>query len=167
MNAGANGNETSQSVFSIDYVTEEGELVTLEKNSLAFGYRSSPFQNLRGAIVGATFQLIASPEARKKQLEIIDYRKKTQPLSEKSAGCIFRNPACSYAGALIEGCGLKGLRIGGAKVSEIHANFIVNEGSATAQDVHTLIQEIREQVKAKRKIDLEPEVRFIPWRPLG
>lgn len=163
MNAGANGNETCQTLTHIDYVNEEGKLETLDRKNLSFSYRTSPFQSMRGAIVGATFTLTKEPTARQKQLEIISYRKKTQPLSEKSAGCIFRNPSCGHAGALIDQSSLKGHSVGGAKVSEIHANFIVNKGQATSADVINLIQTIQKQVKEKTGIELESEVRYIPY----
>ena len=163
MNAGANGAETSDTLTSVDYVTDEGELQVLTKDRLSFSYRSSSFQTLRGAIVGATFSLTPSKEARVKQIEIINYRKKTQPYGEKSAGCVFRNPVCSHAGALIDQSGLKGLQVGGAKVSEMHANFIVNTSQATADDVNALITLIRERVKAKTGVELESEVRVIPY----
>lgn len=161
MNAGANGKETCDCLVSVDYVTQEGEFICIPKEEIEFDYRSSSFQNMSGVITGATFTLKASEEARAKQIDIINYRKKTQPLSEKSAGCIFRNPDCGHAGALIEQAGLKGLSVGGAKVSEIHANFIVNSAGATAADVSALIALIKEQVHKKTGIELESEVRVV------
>jgi UDP-N-acetylmuramate dehydrogenase len=163
MNAGANGNETCHSLASVDFITEEGTLIHFLKEQLHFSYRSSPFQAMRGCIFGALFQLTPSSSARQKQLEIIGYRKKTQPLTKMSAGCIFQNTACGAAGALIDQCGLKGLQIGGAKVSEVHANFIVNEGNATAQNVIELIALIKHRIKEKIGIQLETEVRYIPY----
>ena len=163
MNAGANGKETCECLVSVDYVTENGEFLCIPKEELSFAYRTSSFQQMKGVIAGATFALKQSPEARTKQIDIINYRKKTQPLSEKSAGCIFRNPDCGHAGALIEQAGLKGLSVGGAKVSEIHANFIVNSESATAADVTALIQLIKEQVHKKTGIELESEVRVVSY----
>lgn len=165
MNAGANGNETCHSLHSVDYVNEEGDLCLYDASTLSFAYRSSPFQNMRGAIVGASFKLSKLPEARQKQIDIINYRKKTQPLREKSAGCIFRNPNCGHAGALIEQCGLKGVSVGGAQVSEVHANFLINKGQATAQEVLALIALVQEKVKEGKNIHLEPEVRCIPFEP--
>lgn len=161
MNAGANGRETKESLISVDFMDENGVVRTIKKEDLHFGYRTSSFQQMSGAIIGATFALAASSTARSKQLEIITYRKKTQPYSDMSAGCIFRNPSCGHAGALIEQSGLKGEKIGGAKVSEIHANFIVNTGNASADDVIELITLIKKRVKEKTGIDLEPEVRHI------
>lgn len=163
MNAGANGSETCQALSSVDYVNEEGHHLILKKEELSFAYRTSSFQKMKGAIVAASFVLTPSPTARQKQLDIINYRKKTQPYSDKSAGCIFRNPSCGHAGALIDQSGLKGTQVGGAKVSEMHANFIVNADRASSQDVLNLIALVKKQVKEKTGIDLEHEVRVIPY----
>lgn len=163
MNAGANGTETCTPLTSVDYVNESGELLTLLKQDLHFAYRHSSFQSMKGAIVGATFTLEASAGARQKQLEIISYRTKTQPYGDKSAGCIFRNPDCGHAGAMIDKAGLKGSSVGGAKVSEMHANFIVNTGTASSQDVLSLIQQIQNEVKAQTGIHLDSEVRVFPY----
>lgn len=163
MNAGANGAETCEHLLSVDYVTDEGRLVTFQKSDLRFGYRHSPFQSMRGAIVGATFALSPCTSARAKQLDIITYRKKTQPYGEKSAGCVFRNPPVGHAGALIDQAGLKGTGVGGAKVSELHANFIVNTTGATCQEVLELIEAVRKKVRETSGIELESEVKIIKW----
>lgn len=163
MNAGANGRETCESLHSVEFLTEEGELLQLQRSDLSFSYRKSSFQSMPGAIISATFHLEPAPLAREKQFKIIDYRKKTQPYGEKSAGCVFRNPECSTAGALIDHSGLKGVSIGGAQVSLIHANFIVNTNNATATDVLSLMQKIKQQVKEKTGIELESEVQCIPY----
>lgn len=163
MNAGANGKETCESLVGVDFVTPEGELIYLPASALTFRYRFSSFQERQGAIVGATFHLTPSSSAREKQLAIIDYRKKTQPYKAKSAGCVFRNPSCGHAGALIDQAGLKGSTIGGAQVSNIHANFIINTGLASSKDVLALIQHIQEAVFAKTGIHLESEVRCVPY----
>jgi len=159
MNAGANGHETCESLQSVQFF--DGMLREYKRTELTFGYRSSPFQKMDGVILSATFSLTPDPNARKAQLQIIDYRMKTQPLKEKSAGCIFRNPQGASAGALIEKCGLKGFCVGGAKVSEIHANFIVNHNLATAKDVKELIRLVQEKVLEQTGTLLEPEVRMI------
>lgn len=162
MNAGANGKETCQSLYKVHYITENGELITYQKTDLNFSYRHSPFQSMKGAIVSAEFILEPLDSARQTQLQIIEYRKKTQPLKDKSAGCIFRNPQSESAGALIEKCGLKGVSFGEAKVSEIHANFIVNLGNARAEEVKQLIHHIQDSVFQQTGIRLESEVRFLP-----
>lgn len=164
MNAGANATETCSCLTSVDYMSETGELKTLLKEQLHFSYRTSSFQNMPGAIVGATFTLQLSETARTKQIDIINARKKTQPLNMPSAGCIFRNPSCGHAGALIDKSGLKGTSIGGAQVSPVHANFIVNIGGATASNVQDLIKHICEVVKEKTGTHLDSEVRYIPYK---
>lgn len=161
MNAGASGVETCEALIEVTYVDERGDLEILKRDQIAFSYRSSIFQKRRGAIAAAKFQLTPSEEARKKQLTIIDYRTRTQPYSDKSAGCVFRNPQSHSAGALIQQCGLKGKRIGGAEVSTMHANFIVNKGDATSQDVRELAEEVKRTVKEKTGVELEMEVRYI------
>jgi UDP-N-acetylmuramate dehydrogenase len=164
MNAGANNGTTFETLTSVCFVEETGESLVYSKESLEYGYRYSSFQKLKGAIASATFQLAESADARKTQLDIIQYRKKTQPYGDHSAGCVFRNPDCRHAGALIDMCGLKGLRVGGAMVSPIHANFIVNVGGATSNDVLTLIEIIQSKVKEKTGIELESEVRVIAFQ---
>ncbi len=163
MNAGANGGQTFDCLETVEYVHTDGTLKTYAKNEIAFSYRFSQFQKLEGAIVSAQFHLQPSKEARQKQLGIVDYRSKTQPYKDKSAGCVFRNPQVGSAGALIESCGLKGIMQGDAQVSSVHANFIVNLGKATAKDVLDLIQKVQETVKEKENIDLEMEVRIVPF----
>lgn len=163
MNAGANGSETAQSLDSIDFMHPDGNLVTLKRKDLNFAYRISPFQKMKGAIVGATFKLKNDPDARKRQIEIVTYRKNTQPYGSMSAGCVFVNPECGHAGAMIDKCNLKGFSIGGAQVSPQHANFLVNTGNATSEDMHKLIELVRSRVKEKTGVDLHTEVRCIPY----
>jgi UDP-N-acetylmuramate dehydrogenase len=162
MNAGANGGETFQCLTEVSYIDERGDLQILPKDKLQWGYRFSSFQNQKGAIAAARFKLIASTEARQKQLKIIDYRTKTQPYGDMSAGCVFRNAAQSSAGALIEQSGLTGFSIGGAEVSTLHANFIVNRNHATAEDVLQLAAHVKKTVFEKTGHDLEMEIRVIP-----
>ena len=165
MNAGANGSETCQPLVSVDFVDSSGELQILSKNELHFDYRFSSFQTKTGAIIGGTFELSPSENARVKQHALIDYRAKTQPYSDKSAGCMFRNPKEKPAGVLIDSCGLRGVQVGGAKVSEQHANFIINTGNSSSQDVLKLIRLIQIKVKEATGIELECEVRYIPHGP--
>jgi UDP-N-acetylmuramate dehydrogenase len=162
MNAGASGTETCEALIEVSFVNEQGDLEILKRDQIGFSYRFSIFQKRKGAIASAKFLLTASEEARKKQLGIIDYRTRTQPYSDKSAGCVFRNPESHSAGALIQQCGLKGKRIGGAEVSTMHANFIVNKDNATSQDVLALAEEVKKTVKEKTGVELEMEVRYIP-----
>jgi UDP-N-acetylmuramate dehydrogenase len=161
MNAGAQGTETKNSLVMVEFVDEDGNLHALKKEELIFSYRYSSFQKMKGAIVAAHFQLEPSVEARKKQLELLEYRIRTQPYHEKSAGCIFRNPEGLSCGALIDKCGLKGTVVGGAKVSEVHANFLVNSNSATAQDFLALMDLVKGKIKEFHGIDLDHEIRII------
>ncbi|MDE3045218.1 MAG: UDP-N-acetylmuramate dehydrogenase [Verrucomicrobiota bacterium] len=162
MNAGANGQETCECLQSVTYLLPSGEGREYTRAELSFGYRTSPFQTMEGCILAARFELKPCETARKSQLEIVDYRMKTQPYKEKSAGCIFRNPKPGiHAGVLIDRSGLKGLQVGGAKVSEMHANFIVNAGGAKASDVLELIRQVQNLVQQKTGHHLEPEIRVI------
>jgi UDP-N-acetylmuramate dehydrogenase len=163
MNAGANGGETWGPLTEVVFVDDEGKVGHFPKKSLQWGYRFSSFQTMKGVIAAARFQLEPSQEARKAQLQIVDYRMKTQPYKAMSAGCIFRNPSPEAAGALIEKAGLKGTTIGGAQVSPMHANFIVNTGTAKAQDVLDLADLVRKSVREKTGVTLEMEIRVIPY----
>lgn len=163
MNAGANGGETCQFLESVDFISEEGVFENVPKQKIAFAYRFSSFQKTKGAIVGATFVLYPHSEARKKQIEIVNHRIKTQPYGDKSAGCVFVNPACEPAGALIDKCGLKGVSVGGAQVSHLHANFLINANHASSADMLELINVIKARVKEIAGIELMSEVRYIPY----
>lgn len=164
MNAGANGSETCQALESVDFVDEEGKYIVIPRNELEFSYRHSSFQKRGGAIVGATFTLYQKQEARKQQIEIVNKRKKTQPYGSMSAGCVFLNPALNTAGAIIDKCGLKGLKVGGAEVSHMHANFLINGSNATCEDMQALIALVKKQVNELTGIELQSEVRYIPYR---
>ncbi|MBF8262373.1 MAG: murB [Parachlamydiales bacterium] len=163
MNAGAGGRETSQTVDEVLYLHESGEQKIYSRGDFQFANRYSSFQTMRGSILSARFVFDENPDARQTQSSHIDCRRATQPYREKSAGCIFRNPPQKSAGALIDQCGLKGLCVGGAKVSEIHANFIINASHATQADVMSLIEQIQQRVFQQTGIRLEPEVRLVPY----
>lgn len=163
MNAGANGQETSQFLIEVCYINQQGESFKLKREELQFEYRKSPFQKWRGAIVEGVFQLKPSKVAKENQKKLLDYRLKTQPYGQKSAGCVFKNPPMIPAGKLIESSGLKGLEVGGAAISSLHGNFIVNRGGAKAQDVLNLITMIKEKIYKEKKILLEEEIHYIPY----
>ena len=163
MNAGANGAETKDYLQSVDFIDENGKLTTYLKEELNFAYRYSPFQDKKGAIVGATFLLKKTEDARAKQLSIIHTRQKTQPYNDKSAGCVFRNPTHAPAGKLIDECGLKGYSVGKASVSSLHANFLINEACATAAEFKELITQVKTVVEEKTGTKLECEVRMVPY----
>jgi len=166
MNAGASGAETATCLQEVTFITEKGEIEVLQKKDLQFAYRFSSFQEKKGAIVSARFKLEPDEKARDRQRAIVEYRTKTQPYEDPSVGCIFKNPQDRSAGMLIDQYGLKGLRVGGAEVSKKHANFLVNRDQATAEDVLLLSRMIREKIKQETGLELEMEVRCIPYRPL-
>jgi len=157
MNAGAQGQQTGAVVESVQYVDVQGDLRTLSRSDLSFDYRSSSFRGKGGVIASATFSLCKDEHALERQKEMIEYRKRTQP-ADRSAGCVFRNPPGLSAGRLIEEAGLKGKKIGGAEISSVHANFIVNRGGATAADVIALIGIVRSEVCARTGVSLDCEV---------
>jgi len=164
MNAGANGQETCQTLLEVGFVDAQGVFRTLTKDELEFSYRHSSFQKKKGAIVSAKFRLTESAEARGKQLSIIEYRTETQPYGDRSIGCFFKNPAGRSAGSLIEQTGLKGFAVGGAEVSTKHANFIINKEGALAGDVLVLARRVQEKVKEATGIELEMEARCVPYQ---
>lgn len=167
MNAGATKAETFDHLSSVTFLHESGEIQTFPKSDLQYSYRYSSFHEKKGAILSAKFSLQkGGVESQKIQAKLIEYRKQTQPLTEKSAGCMFRNPVGKLsAGALIEKCSLKGFELNGAKVSEKHANFIVNRGEAKAEDIRTLVREIQKKVLEEEGISLEKEVLWVPYEP--
>jgi len=164
MNAGAGEAETADVLSSVTFVDEKGEIHEFSRKQLSFSYRQSSFHEKKGVIAAATFELVEDAGARDKQIEIVKYRTKTQPYGELSCGCVFRNPEKERAGRLIEACGLKGKQLGGAEVSTLHANFIVNRDGATAEDVRKLALYVKECVKEKTGIELEMELREISYR---
>lgn len=163
MNAGAGGFETKDTLVDVLFLTKEGEERLYKKEELAFSYRTSPFQKMEGMIIGATFRLQEDPSAKARQIEMVNYRTSTQPYGEKSAGCVFRNPTCKGAGATIDACGLKGVTIGGAAVSSVHANFLINKNGASASDFLALIKHVQKTVFEKTGETLEMEIRKVPY----
>jgi UDP-N-acetylmuramate dehydrogenase len=162
MNAGAHGGELKDVVTSVHLVLN-GEAQTWSKAQCGFAYRHSKFKELTPGsciLISATLQLKpGNVEALKAQMEeALAKRKASQPLELPNAGCVFKNPEGNSAGRLIDDCGLKGRRAGGAQISEKHANFVVNTGGAKAADVLALMEEARAAVKAKHGIDLKNEI---------
>lgn len=164
MNAGAYGGEMSHVLESARvYIPGEG-VKTLSLPELKLGYRESIFiDNPRLVVLGATVRLQkGDPESIREQMrDLMARRKASQPLEYPSAGSTFKRPAGHFAGALIEGSGLKGFTVGGAQVSEKHAGFVINLGGATCADVTELIRRVQEIVFEKTGVRLEPEVRII------
>ena len=160
MNAGAYGGEISQALVSVDYLDEGGNLHTLTKEECDFSYRHSVFMKNKWLIVSATFLMENKDSAEMLEFmeDIMQRRKDKQPLDKPSAGSSFKRPVGYFAAALIDECGLKGLTVGGAQVSEKHAGFIVNIGGATCQDIVDLADKVREIVLDKKGVVLEKEM---------
>ncbi|NTV13998.1 MAG: UDP-N-acetylmuramate dehydrogenase [Desulfobulbaceae bacterium] len=161
MNAGAWGGEIKDVLDSLRGV-RAGELVAWPRRELVFSYRS--WQGPPGVVVlGATFALsVGDPEViRRTGQGYVAARKGKQPRGVASAGSFFKNPPGDYAGRLIEASGLKGVSVGGARVSEVHANFLVNTGGATAADFLCLMRLVQERVQARFGVALKPEVKIV------
>ena len=165
MNAGAYKSDMSNLIETVTFLDENLELKTLPKEELNFSYRMSLFQKHPEYIIIST--VLKLEEGIEEDIkELMDNRKErrisSQPLDYPSAGSVFRNPSEDvFAGKLIEDLGLKGYQIGGAKISEKHANFIINVGGATGEDVKALIDYVKVKVKEKYNIDLHVEQRFV------
>lgn len=166
MNAGAHGSDVSRIFKSAEIVLETGEMVTYTAEDMAFAYRHSILHDQRGIVAEAHFALKEGDrlEIAAAMAAFKDRRRKTQPLQQPCAGSVFRNPPGDHAARLVEAAGLKGLKVGGAEVSTLHANFIVNTGQATAEDVLTLMEHIKDTIALKFEIALVPEVFFVGER---
>jgi len=162
MNAGAFGGETWRQVLSVETVTRSGQLLTRLPSDYRIDYRS-----VRGPsdewFVAARLRLEPgdAQAAQSRIRALLARRGETQPTREPSCGSTFRNPPGDYAARLIEAAGLKGMSVGGACVSEKHANFIINTGAAKASDIEALIVQVQEQVEQTQGIRLETEVRIV------
>ncbi len=162
MNAGAGSTQLGELVDSLRWIGANGEAVPVKKESLNFSYRDLELP--QGTIIlGATLRLNKGnrEEIRSRTVKNLLTKKKAQPLDQPSAGCIFRNPPDQFAGKLIEEAGLKGVRVRGARISDLHANFIVNTGEARAKDILVLMDLIKEKVSQKTGISLIPEIKVI------
>jgi UDP-N-acetylmuramate dehydrogenase len=163
MNAGAHGDEVADRLVHAELMlAESGETVTRDRAGLDLSYRHSDLP-ARSVVVAARWRLVVDdPAVIRERLETHRrYRRETQPLRSRSCGSTFTNPDGDSAGRLIEAAGLKGLRIGGARVSEKHANFIVVDSGTRAADVLAVIAEVRRRVLAAGGPLLEPEVRAV------
>lgn len=164
MNAGCYGSETWQKVRRVQVLTRGGELLERTPQEYDIGYRHVALRKTNDEFfVGVWLKLENGDveKARQEISELMGKRSASQPLNLPNAGSVFRNPEGNHAAKLIEGCGLKGKRIGGAEVSEKHANFIVNVGGATAADIENLINEVRATVLQQTGVELHPEVRIV------
>jgi UDP-N-acetylmuramate dehydrogenase len=168
MNAGCYGSETWSYVSRVLTIDRNGELHKRTPKDFGIGYRHVEASQAREEwFVAAWFLLPRGNGAtsRQKITELLEKRVASQPLNLPNAGSVFRNPPGDYAARLIESCGLKGQRIGQAQVSEKHANFIVNQGGASATDIEDLIEMVQWRVAARTGIQLQREVRIIGARP--
>ena len=166
MNAGAYGGEIKDVLVSVRYLTAQGEVKTVPAAELDLGYRHSVFETNGGCILAAKFCLKEGDPAqiRAGMDDLMARRADKQPLDKPSAGSTFKRPAGAFAAALIDQCGLKGFRRGGAAVSDKHSGFVVNLGGASCTDVLALCDEVRRIVKEKTGYDLEKEIRVVPYR---
>ncbi len=161
MDAGAYGGEIKDVLTQVRYRAADGTIRTAPAEALDLGYRHSVFETNGGCILSAEFCLQPGDPAviRAKMNELMGRRKDKQPLDMPSAGSMFKRPQGAFAGALIDQCGLRGYRHGGAAISEKHCGFVVNLGGATCRDVLALCDEVRAVVREKTGYDLEREVR--------
>jgi UDP-N-acetylmuramate dehydrogenase len=166
MNAGAFGGETWAHVVEVETIDRAGRLRTRPKSDYAVSYR-----HVVGAqdewFLSARLRFEPKPGASNEQIRaLLAQRKATQPIGELSCGSVFTNPAGDHAARLIDQAGLKGFRVGGARVSEKHANFIINDGTATAADIEHVIEHVMQTVERMHGVRLQPEVRILGERGL-
>ncbi|MGH2454007.1 MAG: UDP-N-acetylmuramate dehydrogenase [bacterium] len=162
MNAGAHGHAMAEVTERVRVIDSEGE-GDLDRAALGFSYRTSSLQRRPAVMLEATLGLTPVPaeEVRRRMEAWLAQRNATQPIGPPSSGCIFRNPEGDHAGRLIDLAGGKGMAVGDAVVSEIHANYIVNRHRAAAADVLALIAQVRERVRQRAGADLELEIKVL------
>jgi UDP-N-acetylmuramate dehydrogenase len=163
MNAGAHGGSVADHLDSAGvFALDDLELVRRRRDELGFAYRRSSLTE-NDVVVDARFELTADdPGAIRRRMDSYRrHRAETQPGAVQNAGSVFKNPAGDSAGRLVEAAGLKGFRVGGAAVSELHANFFVAGEGASAQDVYDLVKEVKRRVHAASGVELEEEIRFV------
>ncbi len=168
MNAGCFGSETWEIVERVQVIDQDGIVFDRQATDYEIGYRSQRLHAMAQAakpewFVGSYFKLQQGTQAESRQRikQLLAQRVASQPLDQPNAGSVFRNPPGDYAARLIEACGLKNMRIGGAMISPKHANFIVNTGSASATDIEALIMLAQDTVRKETGVELIPEVRII------
>lgn len=162
MNAGTADGEMGDVVEAVTIMSPEGEIMTMSRDEMGFGYRTANVPG-RHVVLGATIALRhEDPDAVKHRIRmLIEKRRTRQPWGYPNAGSVFKNPLDESAGRLIEAAGLKSRKVGGAQVSDRHANFIVNLGNAKASDVLRLMEIVRNAVYETRGIELEPEIKIM------
>ncbi|MFH0798909.1 MAG: UDP-N-acetylmuramate dehydrogenase [Pseudomonadota bacterium] len=162
MNAATSAGAIGDAVEELSIIDREGRELTLKRSALHFEYRRLKLPRT-AAVIRCLLRLERTgiDEAKAALEEAMKKRSEAQPAEAKSLGCVFKNPGKTPAGVLIEDAGLKGVRVGGARVSTIHANFIVNEGKAASRDITVLMGLVRERVKENSSVVLEPEIQII------
>lgn len=163
MDAGAYDGEMRQVVRSVRALNGNCEVEELDGENCEFSYRHSVFSDGSCLVLSAVMELQPGDESaiRGRMAELMAKRKEKQPLEWPSAGSTFKRPEGHFAAALIDQCGLKGLTVGGAQVSEKHAGFVINAGGATCRDILDLMDEIRDRVFRATGVELEPEVKYL------
>ena len=163
MNAGAYDGEMAQVVAETRFLTSSGEVHTVANKDHQFTYRSSRFSQTQDVILSCELELRpGSTELLRTQMQELSLRRRSsQPLEWPSGGSVFKRPQGHYAAALIDQCGLKGLSVGGAQVSEKHAGFIINKGGATQADVLELVDQVRQRVLKDTGVELELELKVL------
>jgi UDP-N-acetylmuramate dehydrogenase len=161
MNAGTRGGSIHQVFHSMDIVTPEGELRLLSAAEVTFTYRSSNLPSNHFILGGRVWVRPGDRNEINSEVAKIKAYRQNQPLEWPNAGSVFKNPKGDHAGRLIEACGLKGFRSGGAMISDKHANFIVNVENATADDVMKIIHKVQETVLKEHGVQLETEVELL------
>ncbi|MDQ6630337.1 MAG: UDP-N-acetylmuramate dehydrogenase [Verrucomicrobiota bacterium] len=161
MNAGAMESALFDVVESVRSMDFAGEIFESSADEIEVNYRACPFFKNHIALGATLHGKIASPKIIEKRLKTFNQKRWDSQPPKPSAGCIFKNPQTIPAGKLVEELGLKNRRVGGAIVSDLHGNFIVNEGDATARDVLKLIEQIQQRAKSERGIELQTEVEII------
>jgi UDP-N-acetylenolpyruvoylglucosamine reductase len=161
MNVGAMGFWLFDVIETIRFMDHQGRVIERQAGEVNVEYRGCPLFRTHIALGAVLRGQPANPEAIRQQMNEFSRRRWESQPTQPSAGCIFKNPNEMTAGRLIDELGLKGRRVGGAMVSDVHANFIVNVGGATAQDVLSLIELIRQTARVRRRIELETEVEII------
>ena len=164
-NAGAYGTSIFDYIISVKFIDEDGNIKELNKEEIKYDYRWTEFKEKKVIVLSAKIKCINGnvAEAKEKIKENLEKRKKSQPLEYKNAGSVFRNPPSHAAGYLIEHSGLKGITVGGAMVSEKHANFIINFNNATSRDIIKLVELIKSKVKDVYNVELELEQVKVNW----
>lgn len=163
MNAGAYGGEMKDVVIKTEYMDIDGQIKVVEGNEHQFGYRSSFIQNKELIVLKSYMKLVEidKQKIKEKMNDLNSRRKNVQPLDMPSAGSVFKRPEGFFAGKLIEDCGLRGFRIGGAEVSNKHCGFIVNTGNATTLDVLNIIRHVQDTVMTNFGVELKTEVKVV------